>query len=530
MATAPTPLFHEYLLAAAHRTPEAVALVGPRTSWSYAELATRVEAHAQVLGAAGLGKGDFAVLDFYPCPDAIALMLACSRRGIAFVNVSADTPPSRKNQVARRVAARLVLTQPGVGTGAPEAPITGSVSAAGALELRGELGPARAHEALDPEDLVYLIFTSGTTGEPKGIMMSHRGAVSALRGLERVEVKPSDRIGTVAPLQFDFAIVDLGMALGNGAALVQVPVLLLQQPAGFAAYLRDKQVTQMQGVPSLWRETLRSRSEALFAGSGLHSILYGAEAFSPAALRQLCKGAGLRRVINIFGPSEAMLCAFKQFDDVRGGEGIADIDGRVSFGSALLGVELLVLDGEGRPIREPRQLGELYFKGPCLFHGYYQDPVQTSARLVPDPTGASSERWYRSGDLVFFDEHGDFYFHSRIDNQVKVQGNRVELEEVDLRLAQHPAVIEAAAVFEPEPRPCIVAYVVLDPVPAEHERGAVFGELTRTCGQSLPRYMLPARYELVEALPRNSSGKVDRRALAERSSLPAPLPASSPRP
>lgn len=515
-----TPLFHEYLLSACERTPDAPAIIGPQAQWSFAELTARVDDYATTLGAAGLGKGDFAVLDFYPCPEAIALMLACSQRGIAFVNVAADTPIERKRQVAARVGARLVCTQPGTGTGAPAADVVGNITPTSTLELVGSLDrpPSQGEPEIDCEDIAYLIFTSGTTGTPKGIMMSHRAVVSAWRGSARMNVQPSDRIGTMAPLQFDFALFDLGMALGNGAALVQVPALLLQQPRGFAAYLKEHGVTQMQGVPSLWRETLRARQEGLFADTALHSILYGAEAFPADALRQLCRGLPITRVINIFGPSESILCAFEMLEDVDDGRGVPDIDGRVSFGTALDGVTLLVLDDDGQRVTTPHTLGELYFAGPCLFHGYFDDPEQTAKRLVADPTGDTSLTMYRTGDLVFFDDAGHFYFHSRVDNQVKVQGNRVELEEIDIHLVAHPDVLEAAAVYEPSPRPCVVAYVVLDPasqVSAEPSaRNSLSAQIIGRCGEALPRYMLPSRCEFLPQLPRNPSGKVDRRALA----------------
>lgn len=522
-----TQLFHEYLLRAARDTPDALAVIGSHSQYTYAQLEQRATTFAEQLRRAGIRKGDFAVLDFYPCPEAVAMMLACASRGIVFVNVAADVPRERKVGIAAKVRAQVVVTRPGQGTGAPTAPVEGAITPDGALELRGRCeGPIdEPRPEIRGTDRLYIVSTSGSTGEPKGIVMSHGAVVSTLRGCTRMGVTATDRVGTVAPLPFDFAIFDLGLALGNGATLVQVPALLLHQPAGFADFVRKHRVTQMQGVPSIWNETLRTGSEGLFRDSSLHTVLYGAEAFPAPALRQLCSGLPIDRLINIFGPSESIICAFHVIEGVRGGAGVEDIEGRVSFGTAFGDVELVVVDDDGQRVTEPGASGELYFASSGLFDGYFEDPVQSAARLVADPTGQSDRVMYRTGDRVFFDEAGLYYFHSRIDNQVKILGNRVELEEIDLRLCDHPAVREAAAVVEDGDHPMIVAYVVTEPDAVVPDEAALFAEITRGCARLLPRYMLPRRYQRIDRLPRNLNGKVDRPAL-RRGAIQAPQEAT----
>jgi acyl-coenzyme A synthetase/AMP-(fatty) acid ligase len=181
----------------------------------------------------------------------------------------------------------------------------------------------------------------------------------------------------------------------------------------------------------------------------------------------------------------------------------------VPIGRAIEGVEVFAVTDEGEPAG-PGETGELYVCGPTVMQGYWGDPERTAAALPPDPRGTSSARAYRTGDVVRLDERGEYHFLGRRDGQVKSRGYRIELGEIEAVLAAHPAVVECAAVAVPDE---LVTSRIKAVVALQHEAAAA--ELARFCGERLPRYMVPEAFEVVGALPRTSTGKVDRAALLD---------------
>ncbi|MGX7825339.1 AMP-binding protein [Actinokineospora sp. 24-640] len=490
-----TRLFHRHLLARVGEHPERPAVVAGQVSLTYGELAELADKHAAALDAAGLRAGDVIVLEFSPRPAAIALMIAAASRGVVFANVSPQVPAARKQEIVGRLGAVAHLG------GAAQTPISGTLDG-NDLVLTGSVTPRAEPREPAETDLLYVVFTSGSTGRPKGIMMSHRAVVSFWLGYSGFGVAPGVRLGSTSPLQFDFALLDLGMALGAGGTLVQVPSVVVHQPSGFLKVLREQRIAQMNGVPAIWRELTASPLLGELASTGLDTVLYAGEGFPVDGLRALRAAHPALRLVNGFGHSESIACATNVL-----GERLSDADGRVPFGTrAIDGMRMYLVDDRGRVIDEPDTPGELYIEGDCLFHGYWADPEATAAALVPSPLSGPSVRAFRSGDLAHRDAEGQHYFHARLDDQVKLLGNRIELEEIDLHLRAHPAVADAATALERGEPPRIVAFVRLKP-------GASTAELRAHCAGLLPRYMVPAVFREVDALPLNANGKVDRAAL-----------------
>jgi amino acid adenylation domain-containing protein len=440
------------------------------------------------------------------------MLLACSSLGLTFVPVSPDVPAPRLLSIIESAEPALHLqTTDGRRDGIPDQVGTARFGPDGITVERQPPARTRHRREAVGTDAAYMIFTSGTTGRPKGVVMSHRGVLSFYRGmLQHGIVTPEDRVATTSPLQFDFSLLDIGLTLGTGATLVPVPRGLLSWPRPLLRFLTGTGATQVNGVPSIWRAALRHEPDGIAALAGqIRGVLFSGEAFPLPELRQLQSLLPHARVVNCFGPTEAM--AFSLTDVPNP---LPDHQDRLSIGFAYPGAEMLLIDEDGNPVREPGVTGEIHLRGPSLFTGYWDDPEATRKALVPDPLDPrSGQLVYRSSDLAHYGENGELYFIGRADLQVKIRGNRVELGEIERRLLEHPDVTAAAVVVRPREGadPVLSAYVVLAPGTEAFDKTV----LSTFCKQTLPAYMVPRQVHVLDGLPVTANGKTDRRALAQ---------------
>ena len=297
----------------------------------------------------------------------------------------------------------------------------------------------------------------------------------------------------------------MGLAFGSGSTLVQVPRSLFHQPKRYVDYLKTHRVTQMNGVPSIWTQLLRHTSDRIAGLDDLHSILFAGEPFPIQDLTHLRRLKPGLRVINCFGQSESVACTFH---DVP--QDLPQDTQNLSIGTAHPGMEMLLIDEDGHEITSPDVVGEIYLRGAGLFSGYWRDPVATAKALVPNPLRLESgELVFRTGDTAYKDGEGSFYFCGRRDLQVKVRGNRVEIEEVQQKLQTHPSIRQAAVTPDPDaPDQQLIAYVVFQDGQPVDDR-----ELYTFCRDLLPVYMWPARFIALPDLPVTTNGKLDRSKL-----------------
>jgi amino acid adenylation domain-containing protein len=502
-------LIHHVLTRAAVEAPSRDAVIDPEKTWSYGFLARAAEEYASTLQRGGLAKGQRVIVDLVPSAEALALFFACSMLGLVYVPTDPSSPDSRVSSIASLATAAAYIGRRQAFHGARSGLASGHLDG-GSLILSASRpsGPDSDQTGPLPTDLAYIIFTSGSTGTPKGIMMTHGAVVSVFHGLaDHCRLRPVDRVGSIAPLQFDFSILDLGVALTSGAALVLVPNLLPHQPRAFIEYLAQTRVSHMSGVPSIWRPTLAEGPERLAALRDLHTVFYGGEGFSCAEIAALRKSRPGLRVINAFGQSESILCSMR---DVEHDENSPRLQPPVGFGFP--GIEMVLIGDDNREVTRPGETGELYVGGPCLFSGYWQDEAATQQALRPHPTRPlTGGRMFKSGDLLRIGEDGEYYFAGRRDLQIKLLGNRVEVEEIERCLATHPAVLNAAVLVAKD-EDSHGSYLVAIIVPTQRADAAE-DSLRTFCADRLPKYMVPRRFMLVDGLPMSINGKLDRQAL-----------------
>lgn len=480
-----------WIFEVAGRQGDRPAVIDRGVRLSYADLWRWAQRVAAQLAAGGVGVGDRVGLGLDSSAAYVAALLGVWIAGAAFVPLPSDLPELRRQRILGEAAPRRLLravdvlrlrpaaASRGQGAEGPE----GAQGAEGTEPLQPPRGPASS-------DLAYVLYTSGSTGEPKGVMVSHRGILGLLRAqVAAFGLGPFSRSLFVLSPAFDASISDIGTALFAGAALVIVDRDEVREPARLLHTLERESITYVDMPPALLPHI-----DPQSLPRSLETIVIGGEVCAPAVVRRF---AEVVRVVNVYGPTEATVCSsLVECSPVTWT--------RPLLGEPLPGVFYRVVDPLGREVLTEGE-GELYIGGDGLALGYLGRPELTAERFVE----REGERLYRSGDRVRRGVDGSLEFLGRVDRQRKIGGVRIELGEVEAELCRHPSVAEAAVVDGP--RSSLIAAVVLRG--GSPGRGVVF--LREHLGRSLPRAAVPGRIVVREALPRGPSGKVDRLALAE---------------
>ncbi|MEM8721564.1 MAG: AMP-binding protein [Cyanobacteria bacterium P01_G01_bin.39] len=503
-------LLHQYLLQYTQTSPEAIAIISTSCQWSYQELSNHAYIYADILDNCGLTAGDRIVLELETCPQAIALIIACSLLGLVFIPVSPESPFERVEKIIVTTEAKLhIKTSTNQKSIDYNSQIIQGFLNHNTLTIKDKLSRAsnfpKSH--ILESDLAYIIFTSGTTGNPKGIMMTHRAILTFFRALVNYcQLTPAARVGTIAPLQFDFSLLDMGLALGSGATLVQIPRKLILIPPKLVRYLDKYQVSQLNCVPSIWKLLLHYVAKDIARLKYLKTTLFAGESFPIPNIIKLQSLQPQLKIINCFGQSESIACSFTEVPNP-----LSPATKNLSIGFAHPGAQMLLLDDKQQEINQPNYIGEIYLKGATLFSGYWRDSDATNTALIPNPLNPQSgEKVFRTGDLAYKGLNGELYLAGRRDLQVKIRGNRVELEEIERRLVEHPLVTQAVATtVNLKESTLLAAFLVL----SQKELIPNTQEIRFFCAETMPNYMIPDQIHFLDTLPATTNGKVDRKAL-----------------
>lgn len=501
---------------------DSLALSVGEISISYGELATLAQRiSAWLRSQAGGGVTRVGILASRSL-EAYVGILGALWSGAAYVPINPKTPEERLIQLLRIMrldalivdAAGLASIQDRVAPFCPRLVLAGdpapglrSSAVSSGIRLADyhdlpEFDPEDKPCAVCEDDLAYIIFTSGTTGVPKGVMVTAGSVMQLITVLqERYQFRPDDRVSQVFELTFDVSVFDMFMTWNAGATLYVVPAGQLMGPAKF---IKEKRLTSWFSVPSTAAFMQRMRMLVPAAFPELRLSLFAGEAL-PLASAQAWQAAAPNSIVeNLYGPTEAtVVCIGQRLSEPPN---VTISRGSLAIGQPFPGSEAAVVDSDLNltPLGEP---GELVLAGVQLAAGYLDDPELTAKRF-PEIRG---KRWYRTGDLVVQDAELNFHHLGRIDNQVKVLGNRVELEEVEAHLREIAGTDLVAAVAWPIRNGSvagIVAFQCGSSVSAQAARKAMQARV--------PSYMVPQQIREIEAMPLSASGKIDRRALVRR--------------
>jgi len=488
--------------------PEAPAVVFGERSLTYGELNRLANRWAHHLRSLGIGRGDLVGICLDRGLEMVPVLLAVLKAGAAYLPIETALPAERKRWLLGSQQVRCVLTQERHAAGL--AGLGDLPKLAHLVSLDAECSELTAPPDTDPEpwngpeDIAYVIFTSGSSGTPKGVVVQHRPVLNLIDWVNRTfDVSAADRVLFITSLSFDLSVYDVFGLLAAGGSIQVASEEEIRDPERLLGLLSATPVTFWDSAPAAlqqlapWLDGVRESHLRLVFLSG---------DWIPVALPDRVRGSFPgARVVSLGGATEATV-----WSNVYPIGAVDPGWPSIPYGRPIQNARYYALDGamEPCPIGVP---GDLYIGGECLFSFYAREPALTAWKLVPDPFGEDpGGRLYRTGDRVRFRADGNLEFLGRLDHQVKIRGFRIELGEIETVLAQHPQV-RSAAVLAREDRPGdrrLVAYVV----PAS---GAAVDEtdLRGHLQARLPVYMVPAAVVFLDALPVTANGKLDRRAL-----------------
>lgn len=463
---------------------------------------------ARWLATRGVTQGKIVCLELPKCIEAYAFVIACIKIGAPYAFLDPAAPIERTRLMLDRCKPALIVS---ARDGAADRVVIDSEERRKAFRKEIEaLDDTNLIEAekISGTDPAYVMFTSGSTGEPKGVVIPHQGVLHLVDwAANDLGIGPKDRLTNVNPIFFDNSVFDIYAGLLNGAAIVALDALKGRPPAELVGEIAASRCTFFFAVPTLFMflDSLQLlRPEKLPTVS---RFMFGGEGFPVARLRRFYEAfAGKAQLINCYGPTETS-CICSSFEITEAA--LRTTEGLMPLGRLNPDFSYRVLDEELRPV-SAGNVGELWLGGPGVGLGYLNNSEETARRFRQDPLiDGYRSILYRTGDLVALDQYtGYFHFKGRADNQVKLRGYRVELEEIDHALSSLPGVERALAMLTHDANGSsrlIAAY---------SGRRLSDSSLLAHCTKHLPSYMIPSQFMWLDEIPTNANGKADRRAVA----------------
>lgn len=499
---------HELVAA---NSPERPALVSWEQTLTYGELEARANALAHQLIGMGIRPGDTVGMVLDRSPAFVIAALAILKSGGNYLPLHPSYPAARLDAMAKSADVTVIVTTAGLQGRAPAAATVCVVTGQGQSWGDGRGQPADPQVAVHPADLAYTMFTSGTTGQPKGVRIPHCGVVRLVRAPGYVQLDETDVVLHASSVSFDAATFEIWGALINGARLV------IAKPASSAVELarlvREHDVTTALLPTGLFHVMVADCAADL---AGLRQLVVGGDVISPSHATRMLRTAPGCRLVNAYGPTEVTAIATAyQVPATR------DAAKPVPIGRPIAATRIRILDAALAAV--PAGItGQIFVGGNGLAHGYLGDPARTAERFIPDPF-ASGERLYATGDLARYGDDGEIEFLGRMDRQVKIHGFRVDPGEIEQALRADPGVSEAAVIAHgstgDERR--LIAYVVPEPGAAgpgaagsgTAGSGTAASAIRARLRERVPDYLVPELWVTLSALPLTANGKVDLRAL-----------------
>lgn len=487
--------------------PESIALEASGRQLSYAGLWAAAQALGGRLRTEGAGRNGLIAIHLPRSPEAVAAMLGVLIAGAGYVILDPAAPRARNAAILQNAGPALVLTNTEY---APDATLAADIP----RRFMDETFPDGADAKISPEpldieahDLAYAVYTSGSTGQPKGVMIEHGALAAFVAGAgQRYGIQAHDRILQFAPLHFDASVEEIFLSLCNGATLVLRDEVMLQSLPRFLSACAEQRISVLDLPTAFWHELAFGISKGgLSLPECIRTVIIGGEAALPKRVKRWRECVDDRvALINTYGPSEATVVATAANLEATASTQTTE----VPIGRPLPGLSAVLLDAEGRPV--PRgDIGELHLMGPGLARGYLGLPETTRERFVQLDSLPGRPRAYRSGDRARLLPDGQLCFAGRVDGEFKISGHRVDPGEIETALCTLPGIREAAVIGHVLPGGAkrLCAHLVAD-MPRPQAR-----ELRRRLAGMLPPAVIPAAYVFTERLPRTPSGKLDRKGL-----------------
>ena len=509
------PPLPELLERSAQQFPDKVAVSVPGgASLTYRELSVLSNRLRDQLFRLGVRHGDRVGFRLHKSIDSVVSLFGIMKTGAAYVPVDAESPAARGAFILNDCAVKAVITEKDLAPAlAQDLAAKGATPhilvvdpKAGGVPIKGLLdeldasspAPAMITPPIGPDDIAYILYTSGSTGNPKGVVLSHMNAVSFIDWVSAVFAPTTaDTFSSHAPFHFDLSILDIYVAIKHGARLVLIGESLGKDPGRLAPLIAAEGISIWYSTPSILSLLADYGKLDRNDYSSLRIVFFAGEVFPIPRFRTLRKFWAHPRFVNLYGPTETNVCTYYEVPATNEWEAMETFP-----------IGYMCVPNEGKVVDESGQLvaasepGELVVAGPNVMQGYWNLPEQ-NARAFFELEG---RKWYRTGDIVAEEEGQRYRYLSRRDRMVKRRGYRVELGEIEVGLLKHPDIREAAvvAVADPAAGVRIAAFVS-----CASERQLTIIELKTYASKNLPPYMIPDTFAVLRALPRTSTDKTD---------------------
>ncbi len=523
-------LLQDWVTQQAELRPDATAIVFGSEKLSYGQLERSSNQLAYTLREAGCKKGDRVCILMPKSPAAIVSMIGILKAGCMHVPIDTGSPAARIRQVLDSCQNHWILAagavtpllediladdrlRAGISVGWLDslAPTSGQVRAAFCGTDLDAAPEAPIPQQCTAQDGSHILFTSGSTGVPKGVVITHDNVIAFVGwALKHFGIDRTDRFSGHTPFHFDLSTFDIFGTLTAGAQLHLVPSETALVPPKLAEFIRASELTQWFSVPSVLNYLAKFNAVRHNDFPSLRRVLWCGEVLPTPALIYWMERLPRVRFTNLYGPTEATIAS--SYHDVT----VCPEDPKapIPIGKGCDGERLLVLDDKLQPVA-PREIGDLYIAGAGLSPGYWRDPEKTASVFLRDPRSPDSgSRLYRTGDLAWQDEAGVVYFVGRADSQIKVRGYRIELGEIETALNSAGKLQECAVVaIQTE---SFGGWMICCAYAGRGGAEVTPHSLREHLKKLVPSYMFPVRWMSYDVLPKNSNGKIDRPRLKER--------------
>ena len=525
-------LLHHLLADTASKAPQRTAVAFKDQRLNYADLDESSSRLSGWLQHQGVGKGDRIGIMLNKSPESIVSVFGILKAGAIYVPLDPLAPGGRLSSIISHCGIELIVASPenlakmlldqGDGHILKTALLTGSgslppkaagfaagISCIGWQAALADHPGGRCQVELSDAAPAYILHTSGSTGMPKGVVISHLNALTFVKmATEFFKINENDRMANHAPLHFDLSIFDIFCAVQTGAALILVPEYLSAFPIRLAEFIDKEQVTVWNSVASVLTKLTDQGALERLRFASLRLVHFSGDIMPVKYVRTLKQCMPKAEVYHIYGQTEANSSLYFKIPET-----ILDDAWKIPIGRPFPNFDVFALDDDGKVITTPEEEGELLVLSATVALGYWNNGEKTREQFTSDPRNPSAHaRVYKTGDLVRLNGEGEFIFAGRKDHMVKSKGFRVELDEIEIVLNSHPKIRQAAVVAVPDDLAGnrIIAYISLTGGSAVTSR-----ELLELCSQHLPKYMVPELIRYRQTLPITSNDKVNRKALVQ---------------
>jgi len=520
-------LLHHLLVNSASRCPERPAVVFMDRMLTYADLHSQSDRLAAFLSDCGVAVGDRVGIMQQKSIESVVALFAILKTGAAYVPIDPSVPAQRARHIIKHCDLRHIITTyqqaKRIMTDIDDLPLQKMIITKPQKEIEGDgsriafirwddIMSRSPHDFHSPNmsdtNPAYILHTSGSTGIPKGVVLSHLNALSFVNMAGTFfEINETDRFANHAPLHFDLSVFDIFVAILRAACIVIIPDYLSAFPVRLVEYVSEKQVSIWNSVSSVLILLADKGKIDRCSLDSMRIVHFSGDILPVKYLRILQESMPRATFYNIYGQTEANSSMCFRVDKTK-----IDDTKPIPIGRPFPNFEVFVM-GEHRVVSEPNEEGELYVKSSTTAIGYWGDDIMTLEKFPSDPRRAQIQsRVYRTGDIVKIGSDWNYYFVGRKDHMIKSKGYRIEIPEIESAIHNHQSVKQAAVVAIPDEAIGNRIIVYICPVAEVELR---IGDISAFCSNILPKYMIPEEFIICDALPTTSTGKVDRKTLRE---------------